>query len=174
MTVKLGPIDANKLCLATHRYAAGTTHSRSIHHDGIEAYVCRYVVFLCQETAELHHDAWADGKDLIHILALDNLLYAYRHHAFLSVASVVSHDDDFVARLANFFLQDDEILGATCQNGDDAVTGFFQGLYNGQHGSDTHAATGAHDRTEVLDVRCAAQRAHYVRNVVTFVQGAEL
>ena len=85
MAVELRTVHADKLRLSSHRDAAGTTHARSIYHDGIQRHVGRYLIFLCQQAAELHHDGRTDGKTLVHLLSLDDALDAFRYQSFISV-----------------------------------------------------------------------------------------
>ena len=85
MTVKLRTIHADKLGLSTHRNAAGTTHTCTIYHDGVERNVGGHIVFLGEQTAEFHHDGRADGETFVHRLALDDLLDAFGNQTFRAV-----------------------------------------------------------------------------------------
>ena len=46
MSVELGTIDAHEACLATNGDAAGTTHTRTVNHDGVQGYISGNFVFL--------------------------------------------------------------------------------------------------------------------------------
>ena len=96
-TVKLRTIDAHKLGLVTDGESAGTAHTSSVHHDGVERNICRQVVLLCQQTAEFHHDRRTDGEGLIDVFLLDEFLHSYSYHTLLAIAAVVGHDDQLVA-----------------------------------------------------------------------------
>ena len=173
VAVELGAVDADKLGLAAHGDAAGAAHARAVHHDGVERYVGGDVIFLGQQADELHHDGRADGEALVHLLAQDDLFHAIGHQTFLPVAAVVGHDDDLVAGGTHLFFQDNQFLGASGQDGDDAIAGSLQSLYDGQHRGDSHAASGADHGAELLDVRGLSQGAYDVGDVVAFVQFAE-
>ena len=84
-TIKLGTIDANKLCLATDGETTCTTHTSTVNHNGVKRHVGRDVVFLCEKAAELHHDGRADGKYLVDVLLVDELLDTYGNDTFLAV-----------------------------------------------------------------------------------------
>ena len=45
--------------------------------------------------------AGPDGETLVHLLALDDFFYAFRHQTFSSVGTVVGHDNDFVGAFAH-------------------------------------------------------------------------
>ena len=94
--VELRTIDADELRLAAYRHAAGTAHTRAIDHDGVEGCLGGDVVFLGRQGDELHHDCRTDGDALVHFLAVDHLLHAYGHDAFLSGGTVVGHDNHLV------------------------------------------------------------------------------
>ena len=44
--IKLRTVDADKLGLAADGETAGSAHTGTIHHDGVERYICREIVFL--------------------------------------------------------------------------------------------------------------------------------
>ena len=85
MTVELGTIHTYEASLATHGDTTCTTHTSTVHHDGVQRYIGGNLVLLGQQAAELHHDSGTDGKALVHLLALDNLLHTYGHHALLAI-----------------------------------------------------------------------------------------
>ena len=85
MAVKLGAVDTYKLGLATYGDTASTAHTRTVYHDRVERYVGGYLVFLGQQAYELHHDGRADGKALVHLLALDDALYTLGHESLGAV-----------------------------------------------------------------------------------------
>ena len=101
-TIELWTVNADKLCLAANGQSAGTTHACTVDHDGIQRYFTGNAVLLGGQVGELHHDGRANGKHLVHMgLLLDKLLYTNSDNAFLTIRSVVCHDDDFIGRLAN-------------------------------------------------------------------------
>ena len=174
VAVELRAVHADELRLSAHGDAAGTTHARAVHHDGVQRYVGRNVVFLGQQAAEFHHDGGADGETFVHLLALDDALDAFGHEAFIAIRAVVGHDDDLVRRLPHFIFEDNQVLGAAGQDRNHTVACLFQGLDDGQHRSYTHATTGTYHRTKVLDVCGLSQRTHYVEDIVACVQLAQL
>ena len=99
-TIELRTVDADELRLAADGQTTGTAHTRTIHHDGVQAHLARNVVLLSRQVRELHHDGRANGKHLIDVLLLDELLNADGYDALLAVRTVVGHDDDFVRTLA--------------------------------------------------------------------------
>ena len=101
-TVELWTVYADKLCFATNGQSAGTTHTCTIDHDGVQRYFTGNAVLLSGQVRELHHDGRANGKHFIHMgLLLDKLLNTNGDNTFLTIRSVVCHDDDFIGRLAN-------------------------------------------------------------------------
>ena len=123
MTIEFGTIDTNELGLTAYADATGTTHACPINHDGVQRNVGGDVVFLGQQTTELHHDGRADGKHLIDVFPLDDLLYADGHHALLPIAAVIGHDDDLVARLTDIVLQNNQVFRPPCKHRYHAVAG---------------------------------------------------
>ncbi len=112
--VKLWTVDADELRLAANRQSAGSAHTRTIHHDGVQADFAGDVMLLGSEVRELHHDWRTNGEDLVYVwLLLDKLLDTNGYYAFLTVTAVVGHDDHLVRTLAHLILQDDQILRAT-------------------------------------------------------------
>ena len=173
MTVKLGTVHANEACLSAHGDAACAAHARTVHHDGVQGHVSGYLVLLGQQTAELHHYGRTDGKALVHLLALDYFLHAHGDHALLAIGTVVGHDDDLVGSGTHLVLQDDKFLAAAGDNAYHTVAGSLQRLYDGEHGSGTHTATGAEHGAEVLNVCGLAQRTYDVGHLVAHVQVAQ-
>ena len=169
-TVELRPVDAHELGLATDGQTTGPTHSRAIYHDGIQGYISGDIVFLGQQTTELHHDGRTDGKHLVDMFLLDKFLHTHGHYTFLSVRTVVGHDEDLVGRRPYFIFQDDEVFAPACQNGQHTVAGGFQRADDRQHGGDTHTTTGANHCAELLDMCGIAQGTHNVGDVIAFVQ----
>ena len=173
VTVKLRTVHADKLCLSADSDAACATHTRSVDHDSVERNVSRNIIFLSKEAAELHHDSRTNGKALVHLLALDDLLYTYCHYALLTIRTVVGHDDDLVRMLAHLVLEDDEFLCAASQDRDDLVASSLKSLDDREHWSYSHTASGAHDSAELLNVSGLTQRTHDVSNVVALVELAK-
>ena len=171
--VEFGTVDTHEASFSANADTAGTTHARSVNHYGVQAHVGGNVVLLSEQAAELHHDGRADGKHLVDFLALNYLLDADGHDTFLSVGTIVGHDDDLVARLAYFVFQYDKIFGTSGQNRDDSIASSLQCLYDGQHGCNANAATSTNYGAKVLDVCGTTQRTNHVGYVVAFVQGTE-
>ena len=84
-TVKFRSVDADKLGLATDSETASSTHTRTVNHDGVERHVGGDIVFLCEQAAEFHHDGRTDGKHLVDMLLIDELLDTYGNDTFLTV-----------------------------------------------------------------------------------------
>ena len=85
-SVELRTVDADKLRFASDGQAAGTTHTRSIYHDGIQRYFARDVVLLGGKIGEFHHDRRTDGEDLIDMFFLfDELLNTDSNNTLLTV-----------------------------------------------------------------------------------------
>ena len=109
-SVKLGTVDADKLGLAADGETASAAHTGTVHHNGVERYLHGDVVLLSHEAAELHHDGRTDGEHLVHVAFLsDEALDACRYDTLIAVAAIVGHDDDLVAALTDFVLEDDEV-----------------------------------------------------------------
>ena len=174
VAVELGAIDADEARLAADGDAAGTTHSRSIHHDGVQGHVGADIIFLGQQAAELHHDGRTDGKHLIHLLALDHLLDTHGHDTLLTIRTIVGHDDNLIRVLAHLVLQDNQILRAACEHADDAVAGSLQRLDDRQHRGHSYPTPGTDHGAEILDMSSLAQRAYDVRQFIAHIQVAEL
>ena len=172
--IKLRTIDADKLGLAADGETAGSAHTGTIYHDGIKRYISREIIFLGKEAAELHHDRRTDGEHLIYMFLVDEFLDAHGYYAFLAVASVIGHDDEFVAGCTHFIFHDDEVLASTSNHAEHSVACSFQCLDDREHWSHTYATTGTDHGTEVLDVGRVAEWSHHVVNLIALVQGAKL
>ena len=70
-------------------------------------------MFLSGEVRELHHDGRTNGKDLVDMLLFYELLDTNSYYTFLAVATVISHDDDFVRTFAYLILKDNQVLRTT-------------------------------------------------------------
>ena len=92
----------------------------------------------------------------------------------LAVRAVVGHDDDLIAGGTNLVFQYDELLATTSNDADNLVAGSLQRLYDGQHGSCSHATTGTEHGAVVLDVCGTTQRTDHVCYIIAFVQRTEL
>ena len=84
-SIKLRSVDAHKLCLSANGKSASSTHACTVHHDGVERHVGRYVIFLCEQATELHHYRRSDGKHFVDMLLLYEFFNTYGHHTFFSV-----------------------------------------------------------------------------------------
>ena len=100
------------------------------------------------------------------MLLLNELLDTNRHDTFLTVRSVVGHDDHLIRRLAHLVLEDDKILRTTSHHAEDTVTCSLQSLDDRQHGRNTQTATSTDNSAVVLDLRRIAKWAYYVSYVV--------
>ena len=172
-SIKLRTVDADELGLASDGQAAGATHTRSVHHDGVEGNVGREIVFLGQEAAELHHDRRTDGKDLVDVLLVDEFLDTNGYHAFLAVATVIGHDDEFVAGTANFLFHDDQFLVSSGDDREHSVASCFQGTDDREHRGYADTTTSTDDRTEILDVGRISERTYHVVNLLALIECAE-
>ena len=105
---------------------------------------------------------------------VDEFLDTYGYYAFLAVASVIGHDDEFVAGCTHFVFHDDEVLASTCDNREYSVACSFQCLDDREHGSYAYATTCTDHGTEVLNVGRVAEWSHHVVNLIALVQGAKL
>ena len=174
MAVKLRTVNANKLGLSTYGDAASTAHACTVYHDGVERYVGRNLIFLGEQTHELHHDGGTNGKALVYLLALDDALDTLGHETLVPIRAVIGHDYYLVGTLAHLVLQYDKVFGAACKHGDDAVARSLQCLYDGEHGSYTYATTGTHYGAVVLDVGRLSEGTYDVGNLVAHVEVADL
>ena len=170
VSIKFRTIHTHETSLSTHRDTASTAHSRSINHDGVEGNISRYIIFLCQQTAELHHDGRTNGKALVHLLALNHLLNTNGYHTLLSVASIVSHDDDFVGMLAHFVLKNNQLLRTSSKHRNHLIACLFECLDDRQHRCHTHTTTSTNNCAEVFNMGSLTQRTYYVCDVITFIQ----
>ena len=171
--VKLRTVDADKLSLATDGQTAGTAHTGSIHHDGIERNVCGKIIFLGQETAELHHDRRTDGENLIDMLLIDKLLDSYGYNTLLAVTSVIGHDDELIARCTHFIFHNHEVFVPTRNYGKDSVSCGFQCLDDREHRSYAYTTSGTNDCSEVLDMCRISKWSHHIVNFIAFIQCTE-
>ena len=96
-SVKLRTINTYKLGLAANGQSACSTHTRSVHHDGVERDVGGYTIFLCEQAAELHHDGWTYSKHFVYLFLLDEFLDTHGHHTLFAITAVVGHDNGFIA-----------------------------------------------------------------------------
>ena len=170
MTVKLRTVNTHELGFASDSDAASTAHSCSVNHYGVERHICRYIVFLCQQAAELHHDCGTDGKALVNFLSLNNLLDSDSHNTFLTIASVVSHYNDFVGMFAHLVLEDDKFFCSAGKYRYYTVSCGFESLYDWKHRSYAHTTSGTNHGAEVLNMGGLAERSDYVCYVVAFIQ----
>ena len=130
-------------------------------------------MLLGREVRELHHDRRTDGEDLIDMLLFDKLLDTYRHHTFLTIRSVVGHDDHLIRTLAHLVFQDNQILRTTGHHTQDTVACCFQGLDDGQHRGYTKSTTCTDHSTVFFDLRGVTQWTHHIGHVVTDIQLTE-
>ena len=173
VTIELRSIHADKFRFSAHGDAAGATHTRSVHHDGVERDVGRDFIFLSQQTDEFHHDGRSDGETFVHLFPFDDLLHAFRDESFFAVTSVVGHDDDLVAHLSQFLFQDDEAFVACGEHGDDPVTRSVQSLCDGQERCGSHAPCCTDHGSELIDVSRFSERSGDVCDLFAFVESAQ-
>ena len=173
VAVKLGTIHADELGLSAHRDAAGAAHTRAVHHNRVERNVCGNVVFLGQQTNKLHHNGGADGKALVHLLALNHLLDTLRDQTLLAVRPIICHNNHLVGRGTHLALQDNQFLGAACQHRHDAVASSLERTHNRQEGCHAHTTASTNNGAEVFDVCGLSQGAHHIGNVVAFLERTE-
>ena len=95
-SVELRTVDTYELRLAANGQSAGTAHTRTVDHDGVQADLAGNVMLLGGEVREFHHDGRTDGKHLVDVLLLEEFLHTHGYHAFLAVAAIVGHDNHLV------------------------------------------------------------------------------
>ena len=174
-TVKFRSVDTYELGLAANRESASTTHARAVNHDSIERYFNRYVILLCHEAAELHHDRRTDCEHLIYMLLLrDELLDTYSHNTLFAIRTIVGHYDEFVRTLANFVFKNNKFFRTTCDNRKHAVTRSLQRTDDRKHRCYANATTSTYYSSEVFYMGRVAERSYNVGDVVTLVKIAQL
>ena len=174
-TVKFRSVDTYELGLAANRESASTAHARAINHDSIERYLNRYVILLCHEAAELHHDRRTDCEHLVHMLLLsDELLDTYGHNTLFAIRTIVGHDDEFVRTLANFVFKNNKFFRTTCDNRKHTVASSLQRTDDRKHWSYANATTSTYYSSEVFYMGRVAERSYNVGDVVTLVKIAQL
>ena len=130
-------------------------------------------MLLSSEVRELHHDGRADGKYLVDVLLLEELLHTDGHYAFLTIRAIIGHDDHFVRALTNLVFEDNQILRTTGHHGEHSVASSLQCLDDGQHRCYTQSATSTDYGAVFLNLRGIAQRTYHICHIVAFVEGAE-
>ncbi len=173
MSVELRTVYTHEFCFTADRNTAGTAHACTVHHDGVQRYICGDFIFFSQQTYEFHHDGRADGKAFIYFFAFDDLFHALRYESFTAVRAVVCHDNHFVRAFAHLFFEDNQLLGSSCQNGDDTVSGSLESLNDRQHRSYAHATAGTDHCSEVLDVCGLPQWTNNIGDIITYIKFAE-
>ena len=96
MGIKFWTIYTNKFGLSSHGHATCAAHSRTIHHDGIEASICRDIVLFCGQCYKFHHNRRTDRDAFIHLFAQYHLLYPIGYQTFLSERTIIGHNDQFI------------------------------------------------------------------------------
>ena len=170
MSVEFRTIHADKLGSTSYGYATCATHTRSVHHDSIERYICRYFVLLGEETHKLHHDGRSYGEAFVYRLPLYDFFYALCDEPLFAVRSVICHDDNFIRAFAHFFLQYNQIFGATGQDCNNAVSCRLQCANNGKHRRYAYTAAGTNHGAKVFDMCCFSQRPHDICDTVACVE----
>ena len=168
--VKLWTIDTYELCLTTNRQTTGTTHTRTIDHNGIQRNLTGNIMLLGGKIREFHHDWRTDSKHLVHMLLFNEFLDTYGNDTFLTIRAVIGHDDYLVRTLANLVLQDNQVLGTTSHHRQHTVASSFQCLNDWQHRSNAQTTTSANYRTEFLYMRGISQRTYDICDVIALVQ----
>ena len=84
-SIKFRAVDTHKLRFATDSQSAGTAHTRTVNHDGVQRDLAGDAMLLCRKVRELHHNGRTDSKDFVNVFLLDELLDANSHHAFFAV-----------------------------------------------------------------------------------------
>ena len=168
--IELRTVDADELRLATNGQTAGTAHTRTIDHDGVQRHFAGDVMLLGGEVRELHHDRRTDGKNLVYVFLFDELLDTDSHHALLAIRAIVGHDDDLVRRLAYLIFQYNKILGTASHDAEHTVALGFQGLDDGQHGSYAQSATCTNHGSVVLDASRVTQRTNNISYKITLTE----
>ncbi len=172
MTVELRTVNAHEARPPADGDTARAAHPRAVNHYRVKRHIGRNIVFLCQQTAELHHDGRSDSKALIHLLTPYHLFHTDGYHSLLPVRAVVGHDDHLIGTLSHFFFENNKFLRTPRQHCHDAVAGSFQRLDDGQHRSYAYTAAGAKDGAIVFDMRCLTERSDNIRQTVARRQRA--
>ena len=174
MGIKLRSIDADELRFSSYGHAAGTAHTRSIDHDGVERSLGRDIVFGGSKRHELHHDSRTDGDTFIDGLAVDHFFYADGDDTLFAHRAIIGHDDEFVRPLRELIFEDDEVFVTGSKDGDDLVSGFLERLSNRQHRRSSDTTAGTNDRSVVLNTGSTSERSNDVVQTVARVHGQEL
>ena len=152
IAIELRSIDADETCLATDGQAAGTTHTRTIDHDGVEGYIVGNIIFLGEKRSELHHHWRTDGEHFVDMLTLDNLFYANGDDAFLSIRTIIGHDDHLITVGSDVIFHNDEVLGSSCEDGDNPVACIMKCREDREDSGNAYAASGAYHGTIFLNL----------------------
>ena len=174
ITVELRAVDAYKLCLSADCQSAGTAHTRTVDHDGVERDIVGDTIFMSQQRGEFHHYRRTNGEHLVDMLALDNLFHADGDHSFLAVGAVVGHDDDLITVFLDVIDHDDKILCTSGEHRDDAVAGLFERGEYWEDGCNANATSGTHYGTVFLNLRRIAQGSYDILHLVTNIELTEL
>ena len=79
MAVEFRAVNTNKTCFASYSDTAGTTHTGSIHHNGVQRNVGGNFIFFSQQANEFHHDGRTDGETFVYRFTFDYFLHAFSH-----------------------------------------------------------------------------------------------
>ena len=173
MTVEFRTIHTYELRLSAHGDTTSTTHARTIHHNGVQRHISRNIIFLGQKADKFHHDGRTNGKTLVHLFTFDDCFYSFSNQTFLSVRTVVRHDNHFVRTLTHFLFKNNQFLGTSGQHGNDPVSRSLQCLHDRQHRSHTYTTSGTNHRSEVFNMSSLSQRTYHICNVITHIQFAQ-
>ena len=174
MGIKFRSVNTDEFGDPSNRNTACAAHSGTINHNCVKRCNGRYIVLFRQFRHKFHHDCRTDGHAQIHRLALDDLLHSGSDQSFLSVRTVVGHNDYFVRKFSNLIFKDNQVFVPGGKDGNYFVARIFHGLNYRKHRGNAHTATGAKDSAEIFDMCCFSQRANQIGNVISRLQLAHL
>ena len=108
------------------------------------------------------------------MLLLNELFHSDSYHTFLSIRTVVSHDNQFIAALPYLIFKDHQVFVPSRNNREHPVSCSLQCLYDRQHRSCSDTSTGTEYSTVVLYMGRATQWSYDICHIVTFVELTQL
>ena len=168
MCIKLWTIYAHKLRFAIDCHTTCTTHTRTIHHDGIETCLGRDIIFLGGQCHKLHHDSRTNRHTLIHLLTIDHLLHARGYQSFLTHRTIIRHDYHLIRDCLQLFLEYNQLCCTSRQYRYHSVTTRLQSFGYRQHRRSTYTTASTYHSAEILNIRRLAQWSNQVCYLITW------
>ena len=173
MGIEFRTVDTHKALLSADSHTAGTTHTCTVDHDGVEGADGGNFVFFCEKRHEFHHDCRSDCHTFGNVLAENHFFRTCGDETFAAGRAVVGHDHHFVAVAGYFVLKDDQVFVSCGQNAYHPVSGFLECLDDGEQGSDADTSAAAEDCSVALaDVGGTAEGAYYILKFVACLECA--